>query len=212
MTTTTASLPLQPGLTVAAASTLRVAAVPSRRRSFRRRCSPARYCSKPSGPATALLTGLTAPRLAIREGTSEATRKSFHFGVAAGRSRRSCEIQCRVRKSFRGVGLETCLVISHAHRIAIKDEGTSTSARRGPRAPAALLAAGVGACGAPLLRFEGFCGAKKAGLQKPAICFFFFFLQNSRGWRGAALFARIMIACFLDYFLLSFSFLCKKPP
>ena len=92
-------------------------------------------------------------------------------------------MQCRVRKSFRGVGLETCLVISHAHRIAIKDEGTSTSARRGPRAPAALLAAGVGACGAPLLRFEGFCGAKKPACRSQPSVFFF---QNSRGWRGAA--------------------------
>ena len=65
--------------------------------------------------------------------TSEATRKSFHFWSGCGwarRSRWSCGMQCRGRRSSRGVGPDTCLVISHAHRIAINEQEKGSGAGR----------------------------------------------------------------------------------
>ena len=65
--------------------------------------------------------------------TSEATRKSFPFWSGCGwarRSRWSCGMQCRGRRSSRGVGPDTCLVISHAHRIAINEQEKGSGAGR----------------------------------------------------------------------------------
>ena len=39
-------------------------------------------------------------------------------------------MQCRGRRSSRGVGPDTCLVISHAHRIAINEQEKATGAGR----------------------------------------------------------------------------------
>ena len=50
------------------------------------------------------------------------------------RSRWSCGMQCRGRRSSRGVGPDTCLVISHAHRIAINDAVVLEQALRWPKA------------------------------------------------------------------------------
>ena len=39
-------------------------------------------------------------------------------------------MQCRGRRSSRGVGPDTCLVISHAHRIAINEQEKGSGAGR----------------------------------------------------------------------------------
>ena len=65
--------------------------------------------------------------------TSEATRKSFPFWSGCGwarRSRWSCGMQCRGRRSSRDVGPDTCPVISHAHRIAINEQEKGSGAGR----------------------------------------------------------------------------------
>ena len=39
-------------------------------------------------------------------------------------------MQCSGRRSSRGVGPDTCLVISHAHRIAVNEQEKATGAGR----------------------------------------------------------------------------------
>ena len=64
--------------------------------------------------------------------TSEATKKIFPFleWLRVGEAEQVELRECRGRRSSRGVGPDTCLVISHAHRIAINEQEKGSGAGR----------------------------------------------------------------------------------